>query len=146
MLKMFRTNEKYKRIIRYVIVGAMTTLVSFSSYWVFYKQLEIEPNLSNVFSIILAVIFAYITNKIFVFRNKVTSIKFLFVEFAKFLSSRGLTMVIEILGVFIALNIYNLNELLAKGIVSIVVLVLNYLLSQFFVFRHTRLFRKREKF
>lgn len=145
MIKRFLKNEKNLRIVRYVVVGGMTTFISFTSYWILYKHMEIEPNLANVFSIAIAVMFAYMANKVFVFKNKVSSFKLLFIQFIRFISSRGITMLIEIIGVYIALKIYNLNELLSKGIVSIIVLILNYLLSKFFVFRNTDLFQNKEK-
>ena len=146
MVKRFLINENHLRMLRYIVVGGMTTFVSFSTYWLLYKHVEIEPNLANVISIIIAVLFAYITNKIFVFKNKVSSFKDLIIEFMRFVSSRGITMLIEIIGVYIALEVYNLHELLSKGIVSIIVLVLNYLLSRFFVFRNTDLFQNKEKY
>lgn len=144
MVKKFLINENHLRMLRYIVVGGMTTFVSFGTYWVLYKHVEMEPNLANVISIIIAVLFAYITNKIFVFKNKVSSFKHLFIEFMRFISSRGITMLIEIVGVYIALEVYNLHELLSKGIVSIIVLILNYLLSRFFVFRNTDLFQNKE--
>lgn len=146
MLKKFLANEKNLQIIRYIVVGGMTTFISFSSYWIMYKLLEMEPNLANVISIIIAIIFAYIANKLFVFRKKLSSFKLLIVEFFKFLSSRAVTMLLEIVGVYIALEVFNLNELLSKAIVSVIVVILNYILARFFVFDNRTKSSKKEMF
>lgn len=61
---------KYKEIINYLIFGGLTTIVSFGSYYVSARIMGIDEVVSNVISWILAVLFAYITNKLFVFESK----------------------------------------------------------------------------
>lgn len=130
--------KKHKEIILYVIFGGLTTVVNWVTYSLFVSFCSIT--VSNVFAWIFAVVFAYITNKIFVFEQKSWKPSIAFFEFTKFVSSRVLTGVIEIVGVdilvYIGLNqtILGVRGMAAKVTVSIVVVILNYVFSKLIVF------------
>lgn len=130
--------KKHKEIILYVIFGGLTTVVNWVTYSLFVSFCSIT--VSNVFAWIFAVVFAYITNKIFVFEQKSWKSSIAFFEFTKFVSSRVLTGVIEIVGVdilvYIGLNqtILGVRGMAAKVTVSIVVVILNYVFSKLIVF------------
>lgn len=126
---------KYKEIVRYIIVGGFTTLFNLIVFTTSCKFLKIDVNVSNIISIILSIIFAYITNKIFVFESHTHSLKELYLECSKFISARFLTMIIEVGGVFILYNIIGQDELVAKLETQVIVLIGNYLISKFFVFK-----------
>lgn len=135
MINIIQNNiRNYKRYISYGIVGVCTTFVSYMSYYLLYSNFGINPNIANLVSILFAVLFAYVTNKIFVFKSKCPNLYVLWLEFVKFISSRAITMVIEIVGVFIILEWQIVDEMWAKIITSIVIVILNYVLSYFFVF------------
>lgn len=129
-----RMIDKYRRYISYTIVGLCTTVVSYASYFILYRYAEIDPNIANIISIIIAVLFAYVTNKYFVFRSRCDTYQLLWFEFVKFISSRLITMLIEVVGVFVLLEWRLLSEMWAKVLVSIFIVILNYVLSHFFVF------------
>lgn len=131
--------KKHKEIILYVIFGGLTTVVNWVTYSLFVSFCSIT--VSNVFAWIFAVVFAYITNKIFVFEQKSWKPSIAFFEFTKFVSSRVLTGVIEIVGVdilvYLGLNqtILGVRGMAAKVTVSIVVVILNYVFSKLIVFK-----------
>lgn len=130
--------KKHKEIILYVIFGGLTTVVNWVTYSLFVSFCSIT--VSNVFAWIFAVVFAYITNKIFVFEQKSWKPSIAFFEFTKFVSSRVLTGVIEIVGVdilvYLGLNqtVLGVRGMVAKVTVSIVVVIMNYVFSKLIVF------------
>lgn len=127
--------NKNKEIINYIIIGILTTGVNLVSYIFMYKILELNLNISNIISILIAILFAYFTNKIFVFKSECKKIRVLFIEFTKFVSSRVLTMIIEVFGVYFFVAINGNGELVGKVKIQIITLVMNYILSKFVVFK-----------
>lgn len=120
---------------RYIIVGGCTTMVNLVVFTVLCKIVNMDVNVSNVISIICAIFFAYVTNKIFVFESKCNSKKELLIEMGKFVGARISTMIIEVGGVFLLYNVIRQDELIAKLETQIIVLVVNYFISKFIVFR-----------
>ena len=130
--------KKYSEIIRYLISGGLTFLVSMSSYYfctiIFDISKPIFLHLSNVISWILAVSFAYWISKKFVFKSKEKSR----VEQLKFFMYRILTLLIEIVLMYILVFKIKINDKIAKIIAQIVIIILNYVFSKFFVFKKKR--------
>lgn len=120
--------------VKYIIAGGCTTAVNFIVFTVLDYLLHINVNIANIISIICSVLFAYVANKIYVFNSRTDSIKALAVEFAKFVGARGITMVIEVGGVFV-LDLLHWNGLAAKFLTQVIVLVTNYIFSKIFVFK-----------
>ncbi len=106
--------SKKTEIIRYVIVGGCTTLVNVMMFAFMCKVLYIDVTISNFISVMIAILFAYITNKIFVFQAKCSNFKELLNEASKFIGARLLTMIIEVGGVFLLVNIIGQDELFGK--------------------------------
>ena len=133
----FKIKEIYlknKEIINYVIVGGLTTLVSIGSYWGFRFIIKNYVILS-IISWILAVLFAYVTNRIFVFESKS---KNLVEEATKFFGSRLVTLGLEVSLMMLFVSVLKINDMVSKIILQIVVLVLNYVLSKLFVFKNDK--------
>lgn len=134
--KLWSLYLKYKEICNYLVVGALTTLVSLLSYFILSRILDINNNfnfiLSNTISWILSVIFAYITNKIYVFETKNSNI---LKEFTKFISSRIITYLIDLLLMFIFVKVIFINNDISKLLVQVIILVLNYIFSKLIVFK-----------
>ena len=120
---------------RYIIVGGCTTMVNLVVFTILCKLLHMEVNLSNVISILCAIAFAYVTNKIFVFESKTNTIKETFLEMVKFVGARMSTMAIEVGGVFLLYEVIHQDEVIAKLETQIIVLIVNYFISKFFVFK-----------
>ena len=126
---------KSKEVIVYIIVGIMTTIVNFSIYTMLYYFLRIDVTISNIISVIVSILFAYIMNKLFVFHSHCQTLKEVFGECSKFISARIVTMIIEVGGVYLLVNILGRDEFIGKLETQVVVLVGNYLISKFFVFK-----------
>ena len=137
---------KYKEIIMYLIMGGLTTLVSWGTYSLFAWILPIANQdllvlTANALSWLLAMTFAYVTNKIWVFESKSWERHFLMKEFGLFVSARLLTGIFEVVAVpgLVWLgcdqSILGVPGMLSKIIVSIIVVLLNYVFSKLIIFR-----------
>jgi putative flippase GtrA len=128
-------NLYHNKIIRYIFFGGLTTLVNLLSYTFFRFVFHLNINISNIISIILAIIFAYIVNSKYVFESVCKSYKEKIIEFNKFVGARIFTMIIEVLGVYIMTSLLLLNDLFSKILIQFIVLVLNYIFSKIIVFK-----------
>ena len=127
------------RIIRYLVTGFFTTLVSFGSFSLLVTLTAITPHTANIISIILAVFFAYAANKAFVFQNEYNGIKSLALEIFRFIASRVASMILEIAGVYFFLELAGLDAIWAKALISIIVIIFNYVSFRYFVFQQKQL-------
>jgi len=133
------TALKYKEQLLYIIFGVATTLVN----WIIYTLalLIFTLAVSNAIAWFLAVLFAFIVNKKYVFESKYVSVKQSLREVALFYGARIFSGFVEILGlpflVFIGLNqeIFGIEGAVAKAIISVVVILMNYFFSKFVVFK-----------
>jgi len=125
----------HNRIIRYLVSGFFTTLISFGSFGLLIALTSITPHTANIISVLLALIFAYVANKKIVFQSKADGVLALFFEVLRFTASRFLSMIIEIAGVFILIEFIHLGPVLSKALISVLVVIFNYLAFQFFIFR-----------
>jgi putative flippase GtrA len=123
---------------RYLVIGGCTTLLSFVTYVTFCRGLGWDVTTANVTSIIISILFAYTANKIIVFRSVCASTSGVVFEFGKFISGRLFTMLLEVGGVFLFYNIFRWDEVLAKVLTQVAVIVMNYIISKFFVFTDVR--------
>ena len=110
-------------VIRYVFFGGCTTLVNLVSFFVL-RKLDVELNIANIISIILAI----------VFQDKCETLRDHIQPFCKFISARLVTMVIEVGGVWLLVSVMGLNDMIGKFLTQFIVLILNYIFSKFFVF------------
>jgi putative flippase GtrA len=133
-IKEIMHNEQFQKILRYAFIGSLTTIISFGVFGILAYPVNMNPNMANIISVICAVIFSYVTNKIFVFKSKCGTTRELVIEASSFFSARAVTMVIEVGGVFVLTSL-KIEAMISKVIINVVVLILNYLFSQFLVFR-----------
>lgn len=120
-------------VVRYVFFGGCTTLLNLVSFYVL-RQMGVPRDPANITSIILAILFAYVVNSRFVFQESCETWKDHMKSLGKFISARGVTMFIEIGGVWFFSEVIHINDFLGKFITQFVVLVLNYIFSKFLVF------------
>lgn len=135
MKKLIGLYKKYSEIINYLIVGVLTTLVSIVIYGVFTKLFHVNYMISNVISWIGSVSFAYITNKIFVFKSKCDSEKDVLIEVYQFFKYRVFSLLIDILLMYVFVEIFSIDDMISKVIVQFIVIALNYIFSKLFVFK-----------
>lgn len=140
---------KYKELIIYAVFGVCTTLVNFVSYKLFNVILGDKLYLvSNIVAWLISVIFAYVTNKLFVFESKSWDIKLISKEISSFFAARIFSFVVEEAGLFLLVDMLKMKEMsfsiwsftisgnmIAKVILAVIVVVLNYFFSKLVVFR-----------
>ena len=132
ILKLYK---KYEEIINYLIFGVLTTVVSILSYALFTRVCHIDINISTILSWIVSVTFAFITNKIYVFKSKNDNI---LNEMFKFYTSRLASLGIEILIMNLLVFALHIDDMISKIIVQVIVIVLNYIFSKIFVFKDNK--------
>lgn len=156
--------EKYREIILYLVFGVLTTVVSIVGYivfraifpnaqsvpeqlsWIFTltSRFGIESNtiLPNILSWILASTFAFITNRIIVFKSENKTFGKVLLEALRFYASRLSTLLVDVVLMFLLVDLTGFHagwyELLAKVFTNVVVIVLNYIFSKIFVFSKSR--------
>ncbi len=131
--------RKYKETILYLVFGGLSTIVNISTYAFCSRILNINFMISNIIAWFAAVIFAYITNKLFVFESKNTNIKFILKELTSFMSCRILSGTIELTLMYIMINFMLINDFIVKIITNIVVVVLNFIFSKLIIFKNNKI-------
>lgn len=133
LLNILKDKEKMKEIIVYGIFGVLTTIVSFGSFAILrYVFSDANESILNVISLIIAILFAYVTNRKFVFKSKEKNI---LKEASLFFMSRAFSAVFEIVTFFILNELVKIDGLIAKAIVSVIVIIINYIMSKIIVFK-----------
>jgi len=134
--KIIELYEKYKEIIVYLIFGVLSTLVNFVSYFIFARIIGIDEVISSGISWICAVLFAYITNKIFVFNSKTATLKEIIKEATTFVSCRIVSGIFCDVGTFaVMVKILKINDIIAKIITQVMVVIVNYIFSKLIIFK-----------
>ena len=129
--------RKYEEIINYLIIGVLTTVVSLITYYIctatfLDANVALELQIANIISWICSVVFAFITNRKFVFKSKNKKV---LKELTSFVGSRVLTLIMDMGLMFLGVTVLKLNDKIIKIIVQFIVIVLNYILSKLFVFK-----------
>lgn len=131
---------KYKEIVNYLVVGGITTLISlivyYSSVYTFldpHNALQLQ--IANILSWIVGVIFAYFTNRKYVFESQNPN---RIEEATKFLGSRLSTLLLDMLIMYLGVTIFMCNDKIMKIISQVLVIVGNYIISKFFVFKKSK--------
>ena len=127
--------RKYKEVILYLFFGGCTTLVSIASYWAAERVIGFDPLVANVISWILAVTFAYVTNRIWVFKSKASGRAAIAKEAVSFFGGRLLTLGLEEVILLIGIRVFHVDSLVVKVLAQIIVIVANYFISKFMVFQ-----------
>lgn len=127
--------KKNKEILLYLFFGGLTFLVSISSYALFNIRIGWNALTANIASWILAVAFAYVTNRTWVFESSTDRGSNLIKEITGFVGGRIATLVIEELILFIFITEFEMNSVLVKIVAQVVVIALNYVLSKMIVFK-----------
>lgn len=135
MNKLLSLLKKHQEIISYLFFGGMTTVVNYIIYLPCYNLLHFSGALSNTVAWVVAVAFAYLTNKPFVFKSNDWSAKTVIPELAKFVGCRIGSGLTETAIIFITVDLLSFNGNIIKIITSILVVILNYVASKLVVFR-----------
>ena len=126
---------KHRSVITYLFFGGLTTLVNFATYWPLYHWTQLPAAACNIIAWIVAVLFAFFTNKPIVFKSHDWSWKVVGPEFLKFVGCRVVSGALETLFIGVTVDILSWNGTLMKIIISVVVVILNYIASRWLNFR-----------
>ena len=130
--------KRYEEVISYLFFGGLTTVVNYAVYLPCYNLLGISGAISNLIAWVIAVAFAYLTNKPFVFKSHDWSAKVVVPELVKFLGCRIGSGVLETAIIFVTVDCLHWNGNLIKLLTSVLVVVMNYIASKLLVFRKRR--------
>jgi uncharacterized membrane protein YfhO/putative flippase GtrA len=119
----------------YLFFGVLTTIVNFAVFGVADRLLGIDYRPATVAAWVVAVAFAYVTNKIFVFKSKAAGARALSREVLTFLAARVVSLLFDVGWMILAVEVLHMNTLLAKILSNVVVVVMNYVFSKKVVFR-----------
>lgn len=125
--------NKYREVLMYLIFGFLTTLVNIGSFYVLDK-LGLNLFINNLISWTISVIFAFVTNKSIVFQSnskKVDALK----EFISFMSARIFSLFVDMILIYLMVDVLSISKMISKIISNIVVIVINYVFSKIFIFR-----------
>lgn len=121
-----------KELILYVIFGILTTLVNIAAYLFLVRVLNINYLISNVLAWFFSVLFAYVTNKIWVFESRNTNI---IKEISLFFGGRIFSGVVDTGMMYLMIDILTIDDVISKIFIQVVVVILNYVISKLIVFK-----------
>ena len=124
--------RKYKEVLLYLFFGVLTFIISIVSYGLLAIKLNVL--IANILSWILAVIFAYITNRVWVFDNIADKGRNNIYEMLRFITGRIFTLIVEELILYFFITRLEMDKIIVKIIAQIIVIVLNYIISKLLVF------------
>ena len=130
--------KQHEEGFNYLIFGFLAFVLNYVLYLLFDALFGINYMIATVLSWILTVIFAYWTNRTFVFKSKNTAALSLFKEFVSFIGARVATEVIELLFMYLTVDLAGMNSYAAKLIGQVLVIVANYLLSKLWIFKEKK--------
>jgi len=133
-----------KEVILYLVFGVLTTVISICTFYIFTTHIfsgineDLNISLSNIISFILAVSFAFITNKTVVFNSKTDSKKDFLKEIVSFFMARIFTLLIDTFGILLFVKVLCIHKMIAKIFFNIVIIILNYILSKLIIFKNKK--------
>lgn len=142
--KIYNLIKKFlnKETISYLIFGVLTTIINIVVFWFAERELafimseDAASLVGNVIAWVISVAFAFVTNKLFVFESKSMAFKVVMAELTGFVIARLLSLAFDEGFMFVAIVLLGMNSLLAKIISNVFVVIINYVLSKFFIFKN----------
>ncbi|ANK62573.1 hypothetical protein AYR56_09810 [Loigolactobacillus backii] len=127
--------NRYKNIIAYLIFGGLTTLINIIVFGLLNSKTTLNYQIANIIAWFLSILFAYTTNKRWVFTSKTNSFKELLKEMGSFFFFRGLSLILDIIIMWFGISLWHINPLLTKVVDNIIVVIANYFFSKFYIFK-----------
>lgn len=127
--------KKYREIIVYVFFGGLTTLCNIFVYWICAHPLNIDEITSTIIAFVVSVIFAFATNRIWVFHSGARGIKEIAYELCRFFGARLFSGGLDVLIIFVFVTHMGFNDMIIKLLSNVMVVILNYIFSKLFVFK-----------
>lgn len=127
--------EKYKSVLMYLFFGVCTTGINIAAYWLFYTCLSLPNVVSTILSWVISVLFAYITNKLWVFESCSFNKQVLSHEIPTFFGARLLSGLIDLGIMFVFVDIMFFPAMVVKIISNVFVVIFNYIASKLVIFK-----------
>ena len=127
--------QKRKAVLLYVLFGGLTTVISIGTFWVGHDVLSLNEHIANILSWVLAVLFAFVTNRVWVFSAPTKTKTAFFGQLLRFYGGRLTTLGVEEILLFVFITVLKVNGLAVKVGAQVVVLILNYVVNKYFVFK-----------
>ncbi len=143
--KSYLESKGYWEVFTYLFFGGLATIVNFVSYAIAQQIFQLSMPVSNTISWICSVLFAFVTNKVWVFRSKSPSYTHLFIEFGKFVFYRIVSYGLDMGAMILMINGLEMNDYVAKIITQILVVLANYVFSKLFIFNKTEIIEEPAK-
>ena len=128
--------KKYRSVIAYLFFGGLTTLINLLVYAFFTHQVPIYYQRANFWAWFLSVLFAFFTNKVWVFGSHYSTIKNFVVELVSFFFYRALSYVIDAGIMYVGVSLLQANGMLTKLVDQVIIVILNYVFSKYLIFVH----------
>ncbi len=130
--------KKHEEGINYLIFGFLAFVLNYILYWVFESLLHCHYMLATALSWVLTVVFAYWTNRTFVFKSRNKGLQTIWKEFVSFIGARVATEVLELVLMYLMVDCLHGNEYVAKLIGQTLVIIANYVLSKLWIFKEKK--------
>ena len=127
--------RKYEEGISYLFWGGVAFVLSMVLFYIFANIMMLDEQIANIITWVICVIFAYLTNRTFVFKSKTTGAKAVTKEFVDFTVARLATLVLENAVLFVCIDLFLWHNMLAKLLGQFLVIVSNYVLSKLWIFK-----------
>lgn len=129
---------KYKDLVPYAIFGVLTTIANIVTYWVCAHPLGLNTTISNGAAWFISVLFAYLTNRKWVFHSEASTPKEIWREVLAFYAARIATGLLDMANMWIFVDFLHLPDMIIKVLSNVVVILLNYILSKKVIFKHKK--------
>lgn len=127
--------KTFMHIFLYGVFGVLTTILNIFIYWLCTRIFGLQVVLSTVIAWILAVLFAYLTNRKYVFHSTENSSAGIIKEIAEFFFCRLATGIIDVAVMYLFVDVLGFNDVIIKTASNIIVIILNYIASRLFIFK-----------
>lgn len=127
--------KKYEDVFWYLVFGVLTTIVNILVYYVFANIISMNYLIANVIAWAAAVLFAYVTNRIFVFKSTTKGLQAIVKEFSLFVGCRLVSGGVDMGIMFLMVSTMGINDMIAKIVCQIIVIVSNYIFSKLIIFK-----------
>ena len=126
--------DNYQEMVNYIFFGGLTTLVNIIVFFLLDTGLGWPYLIANAIAIVVSILFAYVTNKIWVFQSKTENFQETFYEFTKFIGFRLLSGLADMTTMWVLVDLLIIDSSISKLLTQFIVVVLNYVFSKFFIF------------
>lgn len=135
MVKEYLVAKRLWEVFIYLFFGGLATVVNIVTFALAYQVFHLNWPISNTISWIFSVLFAFVTNKVWVFQSKTENFKELVWEFSKFVFARVISFGMDMATMYLFIDLLHTGNLIAKLITQIIVVIANYIFSKVFIFK-----------